>query len=170
MWAIEHTSLRTSHRNQEWTRSNRAKAQQVYRHGHQRTRDVSILQSPKMACSGSIQTLHQKNFIFSFSFSYIIYFTQKKKKKNSQFLFRLVRGLSIIFVLLVLILKHLPRAARDEKVKENASGDHHAPGGTMWEPDRDGVLEAALPRTWHQQGWHSRRFRYSGPFSSHFHF
>lgn len=85
-------------------------------------------------------------------------------------IFRLVRGLSIIFLLLVLILKHLPRAARDEKVKENASGDHHAPGGTMWEPDRDGVLEAALPRTWHQQGWHSRRFRYSGPFPSHFHF
>ena len=75
-------------------------------------------------------------------------------------------GLSFPLVNFPLILKHLPRAANPkfpEKVKENASGDHHAPGGTMWEPDRDGVLEAALPRTWHQQGWHSRRFRYSGP-------
>ena len=75
-------------------------------------------------------------------------------------------GLSFSLVNFPLILKHLPRAANPkfpEKVKENASGDHHAPGGTMWEPDRDGVLEAALPRTWHQQGWHSRRFRYSGP-------
>ena len=31
----------------------------------------------------------------------------------------------------------------------------------MREPDRHGVLEAALPRAWNQQGRHSRRFRYS---------
>lgn len=33
----------------------------------------------------------------------------------------------------------------------------------MREPDRHGVLEAALPRARDQQGRHSRRFRYSGP-------
>jgi hypothetical protein len=33
----------------------------------------------------------------------------------------------------------------------------------MREPDRDGVLEAALPGARDQQGRHSRRFRYSGP-------
>lgn len=36
----------------------------------------------------------------------------------------------------------------------------------MRESDRNGVLETTLPRTRHQQRRHSRRLRYSGPFSS----
>lgn len=33
----------------------------------------------------------------------------------------------------------------------------------MREPDRDGVLEAAVPRARDQQGWDSRGLCYSGP-------
>jgi hypothetical protein len=32
----------------------------------------------------------------------------------------------------------------------------------MREPDRYGILEATLSRTWHQQRRHPRRFRHSG--------
>lgn len=32
----------------------------------------------------------------------------------------------------------------------------------MRQPDRHGILEAALSRTWYQQRRHPRRLRYSG--------
>lgn len=47
--------------------------------------------------------------------------------------------------------------------EENAARNHHSAGGAMREPDRDGVLEAALPRARYQQGRHPRGLRYSGP-------
>lgn len=45
---------------------------------------------------------------------------------------------------------------------KDAAGDHHHTGGAMREPDRDGVLEAALPGARHRQGRASRRFRHPG--------
>ncbi|KAL0432645.1 UNVERIFIED_CONTAM: Tubulin gamma-1 chain [Sesamum latifolium] len=41
-------------------------------------------------------------------------------------------------------------------------GEEDGRGGAMREPDRNGVLEAALPRARHQQRRHSRRFCHSG--------
>ena len=45
---------------------------------------------------------------------------------------------------------------------QTAARDHHDPGGAMREPDRDGVLEAALPRARHRQGRTPRGLRHPG--------
>jgi hypothetical protein len=48
------------------------------------------------------------------------------------------------------------------KAWQDAARDHNPAGGAMREPNRDGVLEAAVPGARHQQGRHSGGLRHTG--------
>lgn len=54
------------------------------------------------------------------------------------------------------------RGRRNPNTRCPCRRDHHHPDGAMRQPDRDGVLEAALPRARNRQGRPPRRFRHSG--------
>ena len=51
---------------------------------------------------------------------------------------------------------------RGAEREQDASRNYNPPGGAMREPDRDGVLEAAVLGARHQQGRHPGGFRHSG--------